>query len=96
MNTFCLETEEEVIARGVTCTFDESVKTKLGMRQFKTRKSPIFDEHGGIIGTVGIAYDMTDITKSSAEVEIILQNLPFAAMILDEENRGSSGFSVGS
>ena len=83
----CLETEEEVIARGVTCTFDESVKTKLGMRQFKTRKSPIFDEHDVIIGTVGIAYDMTDITKSSAEVEIILQNLPFAAMILDEENR---------
>ena len=83
----CLETEEEVIARGATCIFDESVKTKLGMRQFKTRKSPIFDEHGVIIGTVGIAYDMTDITKSSAEVEIILQNLPFAAMILDEENR---------
>ena len=27
----CLETEEEVIARGATCTFDESVKTKLGM-----------------------------------------------------------------
>lgn len=83
----CLETEEEVIARGVTCIFDETVKTKLGMRQFKTRKSPIFDEYGAIIGTVGIAYDMTDITKSSAEIEIILQNLPFAAMILDEENR---------
>lgn len=83
----CLETEEEVIARGVTCIFDETVKTKMGMRQFKTRKSPIFDEYGAIIGTVGIAYDMTDITKSSAEIEIILQNLPFAAMILDEENR---------
>lgn len=83
----CLETEEEVIARGVTCTFDETVKTKLGIRQFKTRKSPIFDEYGDIIGIVGIAYDMTDITKTNAEVEIILQNLPFAAMILDEENR---------
>ena len=83
----CLETEEEVIARAETCIFDEIVKTKLGMRQFKTRKSPIFGEDGAVIGTVGIAYDMTDITNSSAEVEIILQNLPFAAMILDANNK---------
>lgn len=83
----CLETEEEVIARAKTCIFDEIVKTQTGMRQFKTRKSPILDEDGKIIGTVGIAYDMTDITNSSAEVDIILQNLPFAAMILDANNR---------
>ncbi|MFT4301374.1 MAG: diguanylate cyclase [Desulfovibrio sp.] len=83
----CLETEEEVIARAETCIFDEIVKTKMGMRQFKTRKSPIFDEDGTVIGTVGIAYDMTDITNSSAEVDIILQNLPFAAIILDANNR---------
>lgn len=83
----CLESEEEVIARAETCIFDEVVKTQMGMRQFKTRKSPIFDEDGKVIGTVGIAYDMTDITNSSAEVDIILQNLPFAAIILDANNR---------
>ena len=82
----CPETEQEVITRGETCVFDEIIKTKLGMRQFKTRKSPIFSDDGTIVGTVGIAYDMTDITNSSAEVEIILQNLPFAAMILDATN----------
>lgn len=83
----CLETEEEVISRAETCIFDEVVKTQMGMRQFKTRKSPIFDEDEKVIGTVGIAYDMTDITNSSAEVDIILQNLPFAAIILDADNR---------
>ncbi|MDD4701733.1 MAG: diguanylate cyclase [Desulfovibrio sp.] len=82
----CLETEKEVIARAETCVFDESIKTNLGMRQFKTRKSPIFSDEGIIVGTVGIACDMTDITNSCAEVEIILQNLPFAAMILDAKN----------
>ena len=83
----CLESEEEVIARAETCIFDEVVKTQMGMRQFKTRKSPIFDEDEKVIGTVGIAYDMTDITNSSAEVDIILQNLPFAAIILDANDK---------
>lgn len=40
----CLETEEIVLQKRKTCVFDEKVKTKHGMRQFKTYKSPIFDD----------------------------------------------------
>lgn len=79
----CLETEEEVITRGEVCVFDEVVKSKDELRQFKTRKAPIFDEEGTILGTVGIAYDMTDLANRGAEINIILQSMPFAAMILD-------------
>ena len=55
----CLETEREVQRLGRTCVFDEQVKSADGMRQLKTYKTPIFDEEGRIIGTVGVARDVT-------------------------------------
>ncbi|MCR5346460.1 MAG: sensor domain-containing diguanylate cyclase [Fretibacterium sp.] len=55
----CLETEREVQRLGRTCVFDEQVKSADGMRQLKTYKTPIFDEDGRIIGTVGVAHDVT-------------------------------------
>ncbi|MCR4818295.1 MAG: sensor domain-containing diguanylate cyclase [Fretibacterium sp.] len=55
----CLETEREVQRLGRTCVFDEQVKSADGMRQLKTYKTPIFDEESRIIGTVGVARDVT-------------------------------------
>ena len=39
----CLESEDIVMNSRKTCLFDEKVKTKSGMRQFKTYKSPLID-----------------------------------------------------
>ena len=55
----CLETEREVQRLGRTCVFDEQVKSSDGMHQLKTYKTPVFDEEGRIIGTVGVARDVT-------------------------------------
>lgn len=80
----CLETEEIVLRKKQTCIFDEKVKTKHGMRQFKTYKSPIFDDNKQLIGTVGIAHDVTDLENMGAELEVILRNLPFAVLLTNE------------
>lgn len=77
----CLETEEEVIRQKRTCLFDEKVKSKNGLRQFKTYKSPLVDERGEMFGTVGIAKDVTDLQNIGRELEVILSSIPFAAMI---------------
>lgn len=82
----CLETEEEVIRRNETCLFDEKVKSKHGLRQFKTYKSPLVDAQGNMFGTVGIAKDVTDLQNIVRELEVILSSLPFAAMIVDEHD----------
>lgn len=83
----CLDTDTTVINEGKTCFFDEVVKSKVGMRQLKTYKSPIFDTTGEILGTVGIAQDVTDIANRAAELQIFLQNMPFAMLISDRHGR---------
>ncbi len=55
----CLETDQEVMDRKETCLFDEKVMSPEGLRQLKTYKTPLFDEDGTIMGTVGIARDVT-------------------------------------
>lgn len=80
----CLETEEEVIKIGKTCLFDEKVKSKNGLRQFKTYKSPLFDNQGAMFGTVGIAKDVTDLHNIGRELEVVLSSVPFASLIVDE------------
>lgn len=83
----CLESEEIVLRKKKTCTFDEKVKSKHGMRQFKTYKSPLIDENGTVMGTVGIAHDVTDLENMGAELEIILNNMPFAILLKNETGR---------
>lgn len=79
----CLESEEVVIRAGETCLFDEKVKTKSGMRQFKTYKSPLIDKHGECFGTCGIAKDVTDLHNINNELQIVLESMPFAVMVED-------------
>ena len=81
----CLESEFIVMDRLETVLFDELVKTKYGMRQFKTYKSPIFDREHKIIGTMGIAHDVTNLSNVTSELNILIQSMPFAIMVLDTE-----------
>ena len=83
----CLESEDIVLAERKTCLFDEKVKSKQGFRQFKTYKSPLFDEDGSLMGTVGIAHDVTDLANMGAELELILRNMPFSVLISDNDGR---------
>lgn len=82
----CLESEEMVINAQKTMTFDEMVKTKAGMRQFVTVKTPIFDEFNHIMGTVGLARDVTDINNISRELSLFIDNMPFGIIISDEQD----------
>lgn len=83
----CLETDTIVMEEGKTRVFDEFVKSKQGMRQFKTWKAPLFDDDGTVMGTVGVAHDVTNLATMSAELELLLGSLPFAVLITDAEER---------
>lgn len=56
----CNETEEAVMKAGRAMCFNEHVLSKRGgMRKLRTFKCPLFDEDGAIMGTVGVAMDVT-------------------------------------
>ena len=55
----CMESEYEVMEKKETCIFDEDVKIGDDMRKLKTYKSPLFDLDGSVMGTVGVAVDVT-------------------------------------
>lgn len=81
----CLESEEIVIKAGKTCLFDEKVKTKSGMRQFKTYKSPLYDINGELFGTCGIARDVTDLHRINSELTVVLESVPFGIIMEDND-----------
>lgn len=61
-----------------------------GMRQLRTYKSPIVDRDGiTVLGTVGIGHDVTDLVNMSAEIEILLQSMPYAILLWDNNGRYS-------
>jgi transcriptional regulator with PAS, ATPase and Fis domain len=67
-----------------TCLFDETVKCGDELRKFKTYKSPIFNTDGKVIGTVGLARDVTDLKNLMIELNILIESLPFAVMVTDK------------
>ncbi|NLD10361.1 MAG: GGDEF domain-containing protein [Clostridiales bacterium] len=79
----CKESDNAVMDKKETCIFEEAVKTKDGMRQFRTYKSPLFDKYGGVMGTVGIGHDVTDFSNTDIELGILIDNMPFQMVICD-------------
>ncbi len=68
----CIESEQEVMRTKQTCVSKEFVQSGDGERILTTYKSPLYDFDGSVMGTVGIA---VDITKEQVyEKEIIEKN----------------------
>ena len=82
----CLDTDSIVIQSKKPGVFDESVAEPQGMRQLKTYKSPIFDDCGELIGTVGVAQDVTELKNTDTKLDLILSTMPVAVMITDSAN----------
>lgn len=68
----CIESEQEVMRKQQTCVSEETVKTKDGTKLLTTYKSPLYDLDGSVMGTVGVAIDVTQ--ERAYEQEIIQKN----------------------
>ncbi len=67
----CMESEFEVMDKKETCIFDETVKIRDEMRQLETYKSPLFNLDGSVMGTVGVA---VDVTQERLYEQMIIKN----------------------
>ena len=68
----CIESEQEVMTSRRTCVSEELVQTGAGVRTLMTYKSPLYDLDGSVMGTVGVAIDVTQ--ERVYEQEIIQKN----------------------
>lgn len=68
----CIESELEVMNTKKTCVSEETVKTGDGTRLLTTYKSPLYDLDGSVMGTVGVAIDITQ--ERAYEQEIVQKN----------------------
>jgi diguanylate cyclase (GGDEF)-like protein/PAS domain S-box-containing protein len=67
----CMESEFEVIEKKKTCVFEEDVKIHDELRHLKTFKTPLFDLDGSVMGTVGVA---TDVTQERLYEQMLQKN----------------------
>lgn len=83
----CKKTEDDVILAGHTIRFTEYVKSQNKTRQLVTYKSPLYDRNGLVIGTVGFGHDVTDLKNMNVENEILLNSMPYAVLIRDNDGK---------
>ncbi|NBJ93466.1 hybrid sensor histidine kinase/response regulator [Parablautia muri] len=68
----CIESENMVMSLRKTCVSEEIIQTGEGKRLLTTYKSPLYDLDGTVMGTVGVAIDITQ--ERAYEQEIIKKN----------------------
>ncbi len=74
----CVESERIVMESRETCVSEEVVQTGEGKRLLTTYKSPLYDLDGSVMGTVGVAIDVTQ--ERAYEQEIIQKNIMLETM----------------
>ncbi len=68
----CIKSEQEVMSKKQTFVSEEIIKTGEGMRTLTTYKSPLYNLDNSVMGTVGVAIDVTQ--ERAYEQEIVRKN----------------------
>ncbi len=64
----CIESERIVMESRQTCVSEEVIQTGDGKRVLTTYKSPLYDLDGSVMGTVGVAIDVTKERDYASEL----------------------------
>lgn len=79
----CKEFDTMVMNQKKQIMFDEVIEGKKGHRQFNIYKAPVTNNDGEVVGTIGVARDITDLKNKDTKVEILIENVPFEAWLKD-------------
>jgi len=83
----CIESEQEVMRRRETCMSEETIQTGDGTRLLTTYKAPLYDFDGSVMGTVGVAVDVTkeriyasELLKKTQTLEALFTSMDCGVM----------------
>lgn len=68
----CIESEHQVMSKKTTCVTEETIQTGDGQKTLMCYKSPLYNLDGSVMGTVGVAIDVTQ--ERAYEQEIVNKN----------------------
>lgn len=83
----CAESDGIVINSQKRGSFFETVETAKEIRRFHTVKAPFFNDDGEVVGTVGLATDITDVLNLGSEIQLIIDQMPFGIILHAEDGR---------
>lgn len=87
----CREYDLEVMNKRKQVVFDEVIIGKKGYKQFNIYKAPVLDQLDEVIGTIGIARDITELKNKDARLQMLMDNLPFPVWLSDVDGRYING-----
>ena len=76
----CIESEAKVMATQKTCVSEEVVQSGSGTKLLTTYKSPLYDLDGSVMGTVGVAIDITQ--ERAYEHDLLQKNQALENMFM--------------
>ncbi|WP_252230614.1 EAL domain-containing protein [Clostridium sp. ZBS15] len=87
----CRQFDLEVMNKRTQVVFDEIIPGEKGFKQFNMYKAPVLNEFDEVIGTIGIARDVTDLKNKDAKLQILMNNLSFPVWLTDTKARYVNG-----
>ncbi|MGL6106315.1 EAL domain-containing protein [Romboutsia sp.] len=81
----CREYDLQVMNQRRMVVFDEVIPGHKGYKEFNVHKSPIIDENDNVVGTMGIARDITELKNREAQFKLLIENIPFRVWLNDSE-----------
>jgi len=65
----CMESELEAMNKKAACMSEKTIETADGVRRLVIRQSPLYDLDGSVMGTVGVAADVTQERACEEEIK---------------------------
>ena len=79
----CVDSETVVLKELRTLKIEETIEAPDGMMKLMTYKSPVYDEFGEVIGTAGVASDITNFSNVQYENYLLVESVPFPVIVVD-------------
>lgn len=83
----CSATELDVLNSGQKKSFDEIIVIDNAPHHLKTHKVPFKGINGAIVGTLGVAQDLTSMLNLNLEIGIFVEAMPFPLLIIGENGK---------
>ncbi len=83
----CMESEAVVMESGKPHIFEEPVKTREGLKHFITYKTPIYGKNNKVMGTVGVAHDISNFSNMGIQLSLLIENIPLPLVICGTDGK---------